>query len=401
MTAYTEDLIRDLTTLNEIADTLNRAVDVQSALSTVLAKLVALLGLETGWIFLKDPSAKTQWAGRGYVLAAHHNLPPAMALHKANAWKGGCDCQGFCNRGVLTEAYNEVRCSRLAEAKGEDRRGLVVHASAPLRSGDQVLGIVNVAAPDWESFTPEALALLTNVGNQIAIAIERARLYDMLREQRIDEQAALLAFTTQLLTRRKLDDLMDYLVKEIKRLLQVDACALVLPGDESGALDFVAATGWRNSPVTQVRRVPGSEFNIISQAMQLQQPILAEDLEEHVVPLFELEWLQGEGFRGYTVSPMIVEEQSIGALMLNTRRPRLLDEDEMRLLQLMANEAAIAIERVRLRQEDLKRQRLEEELSLGRQIQLSMLPKASPTIHGWDFVAVYEAARVVGGDFYD
>ena len=401
MTAYTEDLIRDLTTLNEIADTLNRAVDVQSALSTVLAKLVALLGLETGWIFLKDPSAKTQWAGRGYVLAAHHNLPPAMALHKANVWKGGCDCQGFCNRGVLTEAYNEVRCSRLAEAKGEDRRGLVVHASAPLRSGDQVLGIVNVAAPDWESFTPEALALLTNVGNQIAIAIERARLYDMLREQRIDEQAALLAFTTQLLTRRKLDDLMDYLVKEIKRLLQVDACALVLPGDESGALDFVAATGWRNSPVTQVKRVPGSEFNIISQAMQLQQPILAEDLEEHVVPLFELEWLQAESFRGYTVSPMIVEEQSIGALMLNTRRPRLLDEDEMRLLQLMANEAAIAIERVRLRQEDLKRQRLEEELSLGRQIQLSMLPKASPAIPGWDFVAVYEAARVVGGDFYD
>ena len=118
---HESQVIRDLTTLNEIADTLNRAVDVQSALSTVLAKLVALLGLETGWIFLKDPSAKTQWAGRGYVLAAHHNLPPAMALHKANAWKGGCDCQGFCNRGVLTEAYNEVRCSRLAEAKGEDR----------------------------------------------------------------------------------------------------------------------------------------------------------------------------------------------------------------------------------------------------------------------------------------
>ena len=54
-----------------------------------------------------------------------------------------------------------------------------------------------------------------------------------------------------------------------------------------------------------------------------------------------------------------------------------------------------------VRQEDLKRQRLEEELSLGRQIQLSMLPKASPTIPGWNFVAVYEAARVVGGDFYD
>jgi sigma-B regulation protein RsbU (phosphoserine phosphatase) len=59
------------------------------------------------------------------------------------------------------------------------------------------------------------------------------------------------------------------------------------------------------------------------------------------------------------------------------------------------------VEGARLRQEDIKRQRLEEELSLGRQIQLSMLPKTVPDIRGWDMAAVYEPARVVGGDFYD
>lgn len=401
MTTQPDNLVESLTTLNQIADSLNRAVDVRGALDSALAKLVELMGLETGWIFLRDPSAKSQWFGKGYMLAAHYNLPPAMATHRAGAWKGGCDCQGFCNKGTLNGPYNEVRCSRLAEIQGEERRGLVVHASTPLRSGDHVHGILNVAAPDWDSFTPEALALLANAGSQMGIALERARLYDMLRERRIGEQATLLQFTNQLLGQPQPGDLMDYLVKEIRRLLDVDACALVMPGDEPGTLAFAASDGWRNDPATQGRSMVDSEFNIVSQTLLSQIPFTAEDVEDHVAPLYELEWLQDEGFRGYTILPLIVEGRSIGGLMITSRRPRLLDEDEMRLLQLMANQAALAVESARLHQEEVERQRLAEEMALGRQIQLSMLPKTRPALPGWDFASFYAPARVVGGDFYD
>ena len=55
----------------------------------------------------------------------------------------------------------------------------------------------------------------------------------------------------------------------------------------------------------------------------------------------------------------------------------------------------------RLLDEEIKRQRLEEELAIGRQIQLSLLPARCPEIPGWEFTAVYRAARQVGGDLYD
>jgi sigma-B regulation protein RsbU (phosphoserine phosphatase) len=55
----------------------------------------------------------------------------------------------------------------------------------------------------------------------------------------------------------------------------------------------------------------------------------------------------------------------------------------------------------RLLDEEVKRQRLEEELAIGRQIQLSLLPARCPDIPGWEFTAVYRAARQVGGDLYD
>ncbi|MEN8184636.1 MAG: hypothetical protein ABFS46_19105, partial [Myxococcota bacterium] len=45
--------------------------------------------------------------------------------------------------------------------------------------------------------------------------------------------------------------------------------------------------------------------------------------------------------------------------------------------------------------------RLEEELAVGRQIQLSMLPKSCPVVPGWQFRDIYLSARQVGGDFYD
>lgn len=55
----------------------------------------------------------------------------------------------------------------------------------------------------------------------------------------------------------------------------------------------------------------------------------------------------------------------------------------------------------RLMEEEVRRQRLEEELRIGRRIQLSLLPEVCPTIEGWEFTATYSAAREVGGDFYD
>ena len=396
------DVAEDLTTLNQIVETLNRAVDVRGALNSALARLVELMGLETGWIFLRDPAAVEGGGLRlgGYVRIAHYNLPPALVPDDAAAWQSGCKCQRLCDEGRLTEAYNEVRCSRLASASG-DRRGLAVHASVPLRSGDRILGILNVAGPDWVSFSPRVLALLTNVGNQMGIALERARLFDLLKEQRIHEQAALLDLSNQLLGRLDLDDVVQYVVEEARRLLQADAGALLLPGEEPGCLAFRAASGWRSDPVAGHYQVSDDEHSGPGLVMRTQRPLTVEDVERSDAETCRAEWLRSEGFRGHAVVPLVVDSRSIGVLVIDTREPRLLDEDEVRLLRLMANQAAIAIEKARLHREEVARQRMEQELAVGRQIQLTLLPKNLPTVPGWELDAIYQPARQVGGDFYD
>ena len=395
------ELIQDLETLNEIAGTLNQAVDVHGAVEKALAHLVKLMDLETGWIFLRNEDDTDKWWGKGFTLVAHHNLPPALALDSEEAWRRGCDCQHLCRIGDLERAYNEVKCSRLAAVDGE-RRGLSVHASTPLLAGDRTVGILNVAAATWDSFSPRALALLSNVGSQIGIALERARLFDLLQEQRIHEQASLLDFTNQLLGRLDLDDLIDFLVEEVRRLLKVDACALLLPDEEDpNYFRYAAASGWRSDPVAAERRVPADERTISGKVMRTQEPIVTEDITIREAEPWMADWVPAESFKALAIVPLVAEGRSIGALVVDNRTPQQFTESEVRFLQLMANQAAIALEKARLHQEEIQRYRLEEELSVARQIQLSMLPPRLPDIPGWDFAARYEAARQVGGDFYD
>jgi sigma-B regulation protein RsbU (phosphoserine phosphatase) len=394
------DLILDLQTLNQISQTLNQATDVHAALNTSLAQLVDLMGMETGWVFVRDDAATDRWAGRGFRLAAYTNLPAALAVTNPDAWDKGCDCQSLCRDNKLTGAYNEVRCSRLGGLAGQ-RNGLFVHATTPLRAGDRVLGILNVAAPAWSAFTPRSLTLLSNVGSQMGIALERARLFDALQEQRIHEQATLLDLSQQLLARRDLDDLMNYLVAEVRGLLAADACALLLTGDEPDTLYFRAAAGWSGDPVARGHRVPADESTGSGQAMRTQGVVLIEDLALQQPPLWTPEWLAAEGFRAAAIVPLVADGRSIGTLVIDTRQPRLFSDVEVRLLRLMANQAALAIEKARLHHEEIQRQRIEEELAVGRNIQRSMLPAETPQLPGWQFATDFEAARHVGGDFYD
>ncbi|MDX1415090.1 MAG: SpoIIE family protein phosphatase [Candidatus Promineifilaceae bacterium] len=392
--------LADLEALVKISHTLNRALDVRTALNSSLQQLVQLMGLETGWIFIRQPASKERWAGRGYELAAHYQLPPALDLESREAWDKGCNCQGLCLRGELNEAYNEVKCSRLEESTGE-RNGLTVHASTPLQSGTEILGILNVAARDWDCFDKRALALLTSVGEQMGVALERAQLHDMLSIRRAQEQSTLLTLSEKLLKRSTIEGLEHFIVNETCRLLESDACALLLPDpDDHEHLFFLAHTGWQTDPVLAKRRVSLDSQSWVGKAMITQKPFVAALSAEKPGTALD-HWAVTESFKNVAAVPLLVDSRAVGVMVVHSRREQHFDDADLRFLQLLANQAAIAMEAWRLVNEELEWARTERELAFGREVQRSMLPPAYPNIPGWQFSVAYKAARDLGGDFYD
>ena len=175
-TAESEDLRRlnhELSVLNAIARELNRSVDLGEALEFTLSRVAELLGLKTGWIWLVNEDSSQ------FYLAASQNLPPALANEPRRMdGSGYCYCLDSYKNSNLEGAanVNVLTCSRL-RGLVDGTGGLRYHASIPLYAGDEKLGVMNVASPDWRSLSPEDLQLLYTIGDLLSIAVERARLY--------------------------------------------------------------------------------------------------------------------------------------------------------------------------------------------------------------------------------
>lgn len=162
---------RELAILNEIAQALNRSIDLDEALQTTLAHMATLFDLHTGWIWLRNERTDE------FYLAAAQNLPPALADNPARM-EGWCYCLESYEEGDLAGAanVNVITCTRLKNlVQGTD--GLRYHASVPLYAHGKELGVLNLASTDWRELSADDLRLLYTVGDLLSIAIERARLY--------------------------------------------------------------------------------------------------------------------------------------------------------------------------------------------------------------------------------
>lgn len=74
---------------------------------------------------------------------------------------------------------------------------------------------------------------------------------------------------------------------------------------------------------------------------------------------------------------------------------------EIELLALVAGQTALQVENARLYEEEILKQKLEEEMRLARQIQSRLLPTSLPRVRGIDLEAVNVSSRQVSGDYYD
>jgi two-component system NarL family sensor kinase len=158
------------------------------AAGEALSRMADLLGVETGWVWLRDPAS-----GRFYN-AAVQSLPPYLQ-EPVRMTGRSCWCLELFQRGRLTARnIDVVECSRLAPAvasrEAASTHGLRCHASVPLYAGDRPLGVMNLAMRGWRRLSRQELDLLTTIADQLGVAIERARLGEQSVEHaRADERA--------------------------------------------------------------------------------------------------------------------------------------------------------------------------------------------------------------------
>ncbi|MBA3394705.1 MAG: SpoIIE family protein phosphatase [Deltaproteobacteria bacterium] len=107
-----------------------------------------------------------------------------------------------------------------------------------------------------------------------------------------------------------------------------------------------------------------------------------------------------EGIGTRMGAPLIYHGAHYGVVYVESKQAGFRQED-VDLLQAIATQAGLAIHATRVAAQLLRREKLERDLRVARQIQRSLLPANVPQVVGLDFAVHYEPAYQIGGDFYD
>jgi sigma-B regulation protein RsbU (phosphoserine phosphatase) len=100
--------------------------------------------------------------------------------------------------------------------------------------------------------------------------------------------------------------------------------------------------------------------------------------------------------------PMRLQDKTRGILAIGPKISGApFNEADLEFLKTLGNQAMTSLENARLFEEELEKQKLEEELNLARNIQQDLLPKNLPEPSGYEFAAVNISSRQVGGDYFD
>jgi phosphoserine phosphatase RsbU/P len=155
--------------------------------------------------------------------------------------------------------------------------------------------------------------------------------------------------------------------------------------------------------IVQASRGDGFRISttVRDRVLQEKASILLADVEDDEA-FRSMQSIVSQSVRSLMAAPLQTDDQVIGLIYVDSSR--LIHEfnsDNLDLLTVMANVAAIRIERERLAEIEQARRRLANELDQAAEIQRQFLPTRSPQVPGLDLAGYNASCRTVGGDYYD
>lgn len=389
--------------LREVAGLLSANVGLEEVLDAILAELNNTLPVDVSSIWLFEEGDLYLAAVTGCSVdrleAARKNSPEASIAMMSIL---------LSDRPVIRQPSDPMWPSGLAAGFNADYSSI----GAPLRVGEQPVGVLALSHSTPGRYGHEARAMATTFASYAAVAIENTRLYDSAQEQAY-ASAALLQVAQAVVSLNDLDEILGTIVRIMPILVGVERSVLYLwdalkesfyPYEEFGLSEEDEIAFWESEypmhtstlldAVREQNRllaVPSSETESFEEWMQ--KEALDVDAENETLALHHQLLL---------AVPLLIKNDLFGVLLVQEApgglrfRSRRLD-----IINGIAQQAALAIQNDRLQEEMVVRERLETEVELARQIQQTFIPETLPWLSGWDLAARWRTARQVGGDFYD
>lgn len=288
----------------------------------------------------------------------------------------------------------------------------------PLTSRGNIFGafLVGHHAEDSGSsnFDQQTLALLQGIAQQTAVAIENLQLLEA-RQEEAYVTAVLLQVSQAVVSQNTLEDVLDSIVHLMPILVGIDSCAIYLWHEDDRVFrteKVFSGSSLLDSQLEGLRYQP-DQFPLLELVSERDE-LMASRVDDpqmtiqdwpnltNFLPGDELNEVYAPNTTWVLGVPLSVKGEVFGVMLAaEANVPPSFHERRQEILSGVAQQVSLAIQNDRLTREMVEQERLEQEISLARQIQRTFLPSRLPKTPGWELAVDWQTAREVGGDFYD
>ena len=209
------------------------------------------------------------------------------------------------------------------------------------------------------------------------------------------ELAELLEVTRKLAAPFELSTMLSTVVDAGRRVLRADRGSVFLFDEAKHELALTVAT--QLEPI----RMP-ADRGIVGECVRTRAIINVPDC--YADPRFNQELDRRTGYRTRCLLtlPLIDHDgRLIGVLQLLNKDGGVFDEHDERVAAALAAQCAVALHRVQMMETRLLTEKLDREISVAREIQMSALPKQMPPIAGYEGAGIFRPTDQTGGDLFD
>jgi two-component sensor histidine kinase len=332
-----EQKTAQLRAVGQISAALAAAWELETTLDVITRITSQVMGVDSCSIYLQETGSDR------LVLKATTGLAREAIGHASlGAGEGLTGWAVTHGRPVAArDALNDPRFKLLPETREEGLRSLL---AVPLSVQGRIIGAMNVQTAEPHDFTDDEVEFLSLIANLAAGALEKAALYDRMRQQ-IHELSTLAEVSRTVTSPLYLDEMLGVVTGMAARVMDAKATSLRLLDEATGQL-VLRATHNTDPTGRQFSSIAVGQ-GIVGQVAASGQPIIVPDVREDDRYLNRA-LAEREGLVSLLSVPLVVRDRIVGIFSCYTGTYHEFSTKEVELFQTLANQTALAIENARL-----------------------------------------------------